>query len=150
MNIAEVLNIMGNYYTCIILAYIQYLLEIYKGDKEEEDAAAAAAYPGEVEMGLVMSADSIIDDLELLRRVDGHTRHVLHPLAYRLHMFVLMFLQPGAFAYPVVCDLEFPGLVVLHCRSLKLPTDKARVLSLYERIYIFPGASPLIGRTHLT
>lgn len=71
------------------------------------------SYPRKIKVWLVVSTNAVINNLELLGGGDAETRHVLDSLAHCSHVLVLVFLQPGAFAYSVVCYLQLAGLVIL-------------------------------------
>lgn len=71
-------------------------------------------------MRFIMSTDSVVHHLQLLRRLHCESRHILDSLRNILHVFVLVILQPRTFADPVVGHLQFTGFVVLNCRTAEL------------------------------
>lgn len=73
-----------------------------------------------------MTADAVINNLKLLCGLDGHARHVLDATAHRPYVLVLVLLQPGALANPVVGDFQFAGFVVLNGRPSKLEVNDER------------------------
>lgn len=84
---------------------------------------ATSTHPSEVEMRLVVAANAVVDDLELLGGLDGHASHVLYAFAHRRHVLVLVFLEPRAFADSIIRNLQGAGLVILHCGALELQTN---------------------------
>lgn len=59
-------------------------------------------YSGKVKVRFVVTADSVVDNLELFGCLDGHAGHVFHASAHRRHVSVLVFLEPGALADSVI------------------------------------------------
>lgn len=84
-------------------------------------------YPRKVEVWLVMSTDTIIDNLEFFGCVDGQTSHIFDATANGFHMRMFVLLEPGAFADSVMRYFDFTGLVILHGGSPELRVFNERL-----------------------
>lgn len=116
-------------------------------DVRDDCVLSRSTHPGEVEMWLVVAADTVIDDLQFLGSLHGHAGHVLYAFAHRRHMLVLVFLKPRALADSVICYLQGAGLIILHRGALKLQTNAIAVISGISAIS--PFASTRVVRRAL-
>lgn len=89
-------------------------------------------------MRLVMSTDSIVDDLKLFRGFHSQPSHVPDPSADLYYVFVLVVFQPSRLAYPVLGGFQFASFGVLHRRSFKLKKYCAKQLITLTLIGLLP------------
>lgn len=90
------------------------------------------AHPCEIEMRLIMSSDSVIDHLQLLRCGHCQSCHILNALRDGLDVLVLVVLQPSTLADPIVGHLQLSRFVVLHGGTTELQINGRDERDVYD------------------